>query len=119
MMMMMMMKLLVKVIKMKVLVNGDGESPSIGGILSHSVHCSRHSSILINIQSFPGLEGLGGDSRGGGADLQSLLGNMSQQQLMQILASGGLTFGALPGLLGNSGSSSSRSVLLLLVVVRD
>jgi len=58
--------------------------------------------------SLEGLEGLGGDARGGGADLQSLLGNMSQQQLMQILASGGLTFGALPGLLGNSGSSSSR-----------
>jgi len=50
------------------------------------------------------LEGLG-DSRG--ADLQSLLGNMSQQQLMQILASGGLTFGALPGLLGNSSSRPS------------
>jgi len=50
------------------------------------------------------LEGLG-DSRG--ADLQSLLGNMSQQQLMQILASGGLSFGALPGLLGNSSSRPS------------
>jgi len=57
--------------------------------------------------SLEGLEGLGGDSRGGGADLQSLLGNMSQQQLMQILASGGLTFGALPGLLGNSSSRPS------------
>lgn len=56
--------------------------------------------------SLEGLEGLGGDSRGG-ADLQSLLGNMSQQQLMQILASGGLTFGALPGLLGNSSSRPS------------
>jgi len=51
------------------------------------------------------LEGLG-DSRVN-ADLQSLLGNMSQQQLMQILASGGLSFGALPGLLGNSSSRPS------------
>lgn len=50
------------------------------------------------------LAGLGGAE---GHDLQSLLGNMSQQQLMQLLASGGLGLGGLPGLLGGSGSRPS------------
>jgi len=82
--------------------------------------CSKVNNLLNNPPA-PGSRSGGGGGAGGlgdleglsdsrvGADLHSLLGNMSQQQLMQLLASGGLSFGGLPGLLNGSGGNSRPS----------
>jgi len=53
-----------------------------------------------------GLGGLGADlaGLGGEGDLQSILGNMSQQQLLQLL--GGMGVGGMSSLLGNAGGGS-------------